>query len=405
MSGPLLITHDSRRNATLPAIGLIVLVGVLACSALGQQDRRAQKAMEQLEIGCTKCHTCERPTPDEPCLRFCTRSEIRRIAKEFSTKRGPRLVILDELEDRYLPVPFDHQGHAEMAAMTGGCAVCHHYTPEGVEHPACKSCHPIDAVEVNIGMPGLKGAYHRQCMGCHREWSAETRCGACHHPKAGAAKQGGATLLPTPDDLMGRMHPPVPEPDVETYDTQREGHEPSRVIFRHKEHIHRYGLRCAECHREDNCNRCHENGRKHTQRVRTLADHHKPCNDCHRDQECARCHYQAGQSPPPIFEHTLTGWPLSRYHDKLNCRACHATIPFGKQDRNCKPCHENWTPANFDHVVTGQGLDATHLNHDCQECHIDRRFDQAPTCDECHDEDEGITFPNKRPGPLVGAEG
>ena len=376
-----------------------------AAPAPAQPADRAQKAMEQLEIGCANCHLCERPTPSKACLRVCTRSEVRRIAKEFSAKRGPNVVILDDLEDRYLPVPFDHKGHAEMAAMTGGCAVCHHYTPEGLEHPACKTCHAVDARDADIRKPGLKGAYHRQCMSCHREWSAETRCGACHHPKAGAAQQGGAVVLPTPGDLIGRMHPPIPEPDVEVYYTEREGHEETKVVFRHREHIHLYGLRCAECHRENNCNRCHETGRQHAQQVRTLAEHHKPCQECHRDDACEACHFKEGESPPSPFDHASTGWPLSRYHGELSCRACHADVPFAKQDRECNVCHENWTPANFDHAVTGQQLDDTHAEHDCEECHIDRVFGKPPTCDECHEEEEGITFPARRPGPQVAKTG
>ena len=36
-------------------------------------------------------------------------------------------------------------------------------------------------------MPGLKAAYHQQCMGCHREMGLEkpaaTECAACHQEK------------------------------------------------------------------------------------------------------------------------------------------------------------------------------------------------------------------------------
>ena len=223
--------------------------------------------------------------------------------------RGPRLVILDELEDVYLPVPFDHKGHAGMARMTGSCAVCHHYTPDGLKHPACKTCHERNSRKNDIHKPGLKGAYHRQCMGCHREWSGETRCGACHHPKAGAAAKGGSPVLPSSDDLLGRMHRPIPEPEVEIHTTKGEGYEPNKAIFRHKEHVRSYRLRCAECHREDNCNRCHGEGKSHVQRTRTVQDHHKPCLECHRNYSCARCHFGEGQPPPRPFDHAQTGWP------------------------------------------------------------------------------------------------
>ncbi len=382
-----------------------VFVGAGLAPAKAQPPDSARRATEMLDVRCDTCHACTAPTVENRCLRGCPRSEAMRIAKEFEAMRSPRLVMLDELEDVYLPVPFDHEGHARMAQMTGNCAVCHHYTPEGLKHPACKTCHEPSSGKSDIRKPGLKGAYHRQCMGCHREWSGETRCGVCHHAKAGAAAKGGSPVVPTPDDLMGRMHPPIPEPEVEVYTIRNEGSETNQVIFRHKEHIHTFGLRCAECHHEDNCKRCHEEGRNHTQRTRTFEDHHKPCLDCHRNDSCDRCHVGEGQSPPRPFDHAQTGWPLGRYHEGKSCRVCHATVPFGKLDRNCNACHPSWTPANFNHDLTGQRLDENHARFDCEPCHVERRFDRPPTCDSCHGADEGIVFPNKRPGGVLRGAG
>jgi hypothetical protein len=35
-------------------------------------------------------------------------------------------------------------------------------------------------------------------------------------------------------------------------------------------------------------------------------------------------------------------------------------------------------------------------------CHREWRFDRPPTCDECHEEeDDGVAFPAKRPGPIA----
>jgi len=325
-------------------------------------------------------------------------------------KTGPDIVILDELQEAYLPVPFDHKGHADMAEMTRGCVLCHHYTPEGEQHPACKSCHDVSIKGTGIDKPGLKGAYHRQCLNCHKDWIDPSDCGICHRRRTVGPRIRDAAA-PSTDDILGRMNCPITEPQTEVYRARSKEGVDSVVIFRHWEHVNRFGLPCAACHHEDNCTRCHtrNSGEK---RPLTVKEHHQPCLGCHEPDmnegmreiagKCRRCHWQEGQPRIAPFDHANTGWPLSRYHDGLNCRACHATLPFGKQDRNCNACHESWTPANFDHTVTGQGLDATHLNHDCAECHIDRRFDQPPTCDECHDEDDGISFPAKRPGPPVG---
>lgn len=310
---------------------------------------------------------------------------------------GPTVVILGELEDVYLPVPFDHRGHADMAQMAGGCAVCHHYTPQGSEHPACKSCHEVGAQRGDIRKPGLKGAYHRQCLSCHREWGGEESCSVCHQPKTA---KGSAPSLPTPDDIMGRMHPPITAPEEELYQTAGVNGAPTQVLFRHKEHVARYGLRCAECHREDNCNRCHRNGGPHVQQVRTFEQHHRPCMECHKNDTCERCHLVEGAPPAPPFDHARTGWALSPYHRDRSCRVCHTEVPFAKLARDCNGCHRDWKPANFNHTVTGQTLDERHAAMDCEVCHAERRFDRPPACTDCH-EDDGIGFPHKRPGAKV----
>ena len=323
---------------------------------------------------------------------------------ELAQKRAPDVVLLNKLEDLFLPVPFDHKGHAEMAGMTQGCAVCHHHTPAGMEHPACQSCHEVAPVRADLRKPGLKGAYHRQCLSCHREWSHETTCGVCHPPKIGRGGRSRVTTRPTQDDIVGAIHPPIPAPDVEIYQTKH-GYRPgTKVIFRHKEHVHRFGLKCVECHHEDNCLRCHQKGKKQPQRVKTREERHSPCARCHdiEDPEgCDRCHRLEGEPAPPPFDHASTGWPLDAYHKDVSCRACHLAVPFIKADRDCNACHGTWDIDSFDHAVTGQQLDGNHRDIDCEECHAGRKFDQPTKCDECHDEEE-VAFPSKRPGPSSG---
>ena len=378
----------------------LAVAWLAVCVPADGQDLPAKSAHASTPARCADCHACAEPTATHPCLRRCTRDQEQRFTEELEARQGPRVVILNELEDVYLPVPFDHAGHAAMAQMARGCATCHHYTPEGAKHPACKACHSRTPGEGDIRKPGLKGAYHRQCMSCHREWGGETNCGLCHQPKTRAAAPGGPSLVPTTDDLIGRMHPPIPEPDVELYTTAGDGIQPGHVLFRHKDHIHRFGLNCADCHREDNCTRCHEAGRNHVQRPRTFEDHHQPCASCHRDDSCGTCHYAEGRDPPPPFNHASTGWPLSLRHRERSCRDCHRTVPFARLDRNCTSCHSNWTPGAFDHAATGLRLDQTHAAIDCTDCHT-QGFEKTPSCTECHDEDEGVAFPAKLPGTRV----
>ena len=359
---------------------------------------------------CGRCHTCDSPTTRHPCLVFsCTRHKPWRNARYRIDQPAPDVVILDELADAYLPVPFDHKGHAEMAEMGEGCVTCHHYTPAGQQHPACKTCHDISADMADIDKPALRGAYHQQCLNCHREWMNEKDCDACHLAKTGNAKDNRTALSPTKDDLLGRMHPPIPEPDGDTYRSTSRRLPGWSVIFRHRDHVHRFGLKCVDCHHERSCARCHT---KDTEQARShaIAEHHASCVRCHKHDmdlsgrhagRCERCHWREDRPSPERFDHGSTGWPLNRFHQATSCRSCHISVPFAKLDRDCNSCHSDWSPTVFDHRVTGQVLDVDHVDIDCEECHTKRRYDRPPTCDECHDEDEGIAFPAERPGPIT----
>ena len=375
----------------------VSVVGIFA-AVVPAQDRSVPLTMQ--ELPCTFCHTCDKPTSKYPCLRGCPRTSPRAITDKLSQKRGPDVVILDKLQDLYLPVPFDHRGHAEMAKMTTGCAACHHYTPEGTAHPACRSCHEVAPKSGDVSdmrKPTLKHAYHRQCMSCHREWSGGTGCAACHPPKEGSG-QG----VPTVKELLEVMPHPVPQPHTKIYEPPSKPAAGAKIIFRHKEHIDRFGIKCAECHREDSCSRCHQEGQEPKEQPGPIG--HKPCAACHdvdNTVACDQCHWKEGEAKPKPFDHADTRWPLSKYHAKLGCRTCHEQVPFRKPDRNCDTCHSAWQPDTFDHTVTGQQLDEEHREIDCADCHADRKFDGPPKCDGCHEPDEGISFPARRPGPVV----
>jgi len=353
------------------------------------------------ELPCIFCHTCENPTVRYPCLRrsACPRRALGAIEKEPERQGGPDRVILDRLAELYLPVPFDHQGHSEMADMMGGCAICHHHTPEGVAHPPCETCHEISPEAEDVRKPGLKVAYHRQCVSCHREWSGATSCTACHLPRVGQDPDAS-----TAEGLPGGMHPPIPKPHTEIYESKSTPNPGTKIVFRHKEHIDRFGLRCADCHREDTCSRCHGEREDAEQSDRTRTEHHAPCSRCHDVENkaaCDHCHWNEGEAKPKPFEHATTGWALNRFHLALACRTCHKDVPFRRLDRNCSACHSSWSPSSFDHAVTGQLLDRDHEESACADCHTERKFDSPPRCDGCHEEDEEVTFPAKRPGPVV----
>ena len=399
--------------STLGLVGPGLLALVLTCTAHAQQqpappvgDKPSQPATAPA-ADCRQCHTCAHPTPGNLCLKNPCRRQVKTGEAETPAGvQGPDVLILDQIEGAYLPVPFDHKGHSQMAEMAGGCSTCHHFTPQGERPPPCRSCHDVNSSGTDIHKPGLKGAYHQQCMNCHRDWIDETDCGICHVGR----KQGvAADAQATGDDLAGRVHPPIPEPSGNFYQGAMGSGAETPVVFRHQEHVQRFGLNCVECHHESNCKRCHTRNTQEDEAARRL-QHHKRCLRCHKsdmdgskqDARCDRCHWQSGQPAPKRFDHADTGWPLKQYHASVSCRACHASIPFTKAAQDCTACHTGWDADGFDHAVTGQLLDENHAEIDCAECHQGGKYDKPPACDECHDaEDDGIAFPAKRPGELV----
>jgi hypothetical protein len=278
------------------------------------------------------------------------------------TDLGPDVVMLKELVNLYEPVPFDHKSHAGMAQMWEGCMTCHHRPPSATTRPAssligapktqeasagvpaCKSCHEVSAADGEIGMPNLKGAYHRQCLNCHRDWMHGNKCVVCHKPRE--SNLAGTQPAPTRDDIVGRMHPPIPEPDETHYRMRFTPADGGNVLFRHKEHTATYGFKCVTCHRKDSCAHCHDPKGDKTQQKplhpgNTWADSHGPCMSCHQEQRCRHCHYRADENAPPLFSHQTTVQPLDSDHVKLGCEQCHVGWQF-KDSVTCNVagCHK-----------------------------------------------------------------
>jgi hypothetical protein len=298
---------------------------------------------------------------------------------------------MDFLENLYDPVIFNHRLHAEMAELSVGCVACHHHTPTASSHPSCRECHRIKSNSQQTDMLGLKGAYHRQCMDCHREWSGQDDCEICHRVKGEKKEREPVYAAGT--------YRQCKEPDQRTYETT---HQPARyVTFFHGNHARHYGLACSECHREEPCVACHYQGRKPIAVVKAAADvmHHK-CSACHDIQSqrlCDKCHLEKAST---IFSHArATGWDLGHYHGMLTCASCH---PSGRRisrlDGTCDGCHKGWNTETFDHAAIGLALDEDHADNDCTDCHLDRQFEKPPTCLECHDEKQ---YPKDVPGKRV----
>jgi hypothetical protein len=126
--------------------------------------------------------------PDEPLLA--------------AKKDIPEKVTIDALADEYKPSEMPHRkivlklvenmkGDSLATAFhdskTAICQGCHHNSPASATPPSCKSCHAKPFMEGRSGRPGLKAAYHGQCMDCHDAMQLEKPksrdCVACHKKK------------------------------------------------------------------------------------------------------------------------------------------------------------------------------------------------------------------------------
>ena len=118
---------------------------------------------------------------------------------------APETIEINALAKYYEPVEFNHQLHVDVAE---DCSVCHHHaTGTGTLDPYCAKCHggfeeletvscadchsadPFSAESIHrqsqedifhVDMNGLKGAYHQNCLGCHKEMDGPTGCQDCH---------------------------------------------------------------------------------------------------------------------------------------------------------------------------------------------------------------------------------
>jgi hypothetical protein len=106
---------------------------------------------------------------------------IKALADEYEKVTFPHRKMIEKLaqgvQDSRLAASF-HKGTATL------CEGCHHHSPASPKPPQCASCHGRSSEALNLTRPGLKAAYHQQCLQCHDkmglEKPASRDCTACH---------------------------------------------------------------------------------------------------------------------------------------------------------------------------------------------------------------------------------
>ena len=359
------------------------------CCRLGFGQSATNPAHPKTTIDCLTCHSCNVPTKADPCLKDCPRSEA--VTVHHRSEESPDTLILNaitEPTDLYKPVVFTHRSHAQMTELSGTCSSCHHYNPPGAVL-SCKECHETNSTShrADLARPGLKGAYHRQCVGCHRQWGTSTECEGCHERQESAVS-AGASVRSAPSTII--------RPVRFVYETgSARG---KYVTFNHNDHVQVFGLSCLDCHRDESCTSCHGVHKQSSGSGRPTVHREQQCYSCHTEEgNCTKCH---SSKPRDSFSHLRrTGFALARYHALLSCTRCHgAKKDFKGLDKNCMSCHQEWQSGAFNHAVTGFALDEIHAEMGCEDCHVNRNFLSQPTCVNCH---EDKTYPKEKPGKLA----
>lgn len=311
------------------------------------------------------------PTPDSGS------TPLTDAAKKVSAP-PPEIVILDQVPGCYGSVRFDHHVHSHMTTITNDCRTCHHDLPadakadEQSAPKACRECHEPTSTVTLGERPGLRGAYHRQCLSCHKEWTHENACGFCHTTSSYMRSKPAA-----------ESRPPVERAQAQTtyvYNTSHKGL--PTVTFHHEDHSQKFGLSCADCHAGTSCQSCHGSNIQ-----RPVVSRQQSCYDCHGEARCVTCHFFKERER---FDHgSRTGWYLRPAHASLKCSECHqnAKTPESPDSDTCRNCHaKRWGTGPFEHAMTGVDLYGDHALFNCVECHSGGDTRMLATCTTCHDQ-------------------
>ncbi len=186
--------------------------GCSGCHGLMEQGRLS-------EHSCTICHNGPKPSELNAVKgRFTSfdqfRADTNKTRLSFAAKEIPEIVEVSALQDRYQPVKFPHKRIVDtlMAIISGSriatyfhgdedvvCQGCHHQSPIGESPPLCENCHGEPFNPNTKNKPGLLGAYHRQCTGCHEKMNVLGRgndCTVCHEDKGMQADAGTSVERP-----------------------------------------------------------------------------------------------------------------------------------------------------------------------------------------------------------------
>lgn len=295
---------------------------------------------------------------------------------------------------------------AHMGQLGNDCTRCH--TPTGLSFDHSKTMYPLVGKHATVEckdchhkekgqFPAGKGEAIRykpissKCATCHADihkGQFKQDCEACHtttgfkpttftHAKSDFPLRGGhADLVCYKCHKPEHIENPPPPADVIRYRPM-----PRECSGCHKDpHEGRLGVKCVECHTEQQWNS-------------VSRAFHKvgifPLTGRHLSVACEACHLQS----------VIKGTPT-------RCYDCHW---IRRQDdryrtrlgNDCEKCHNTgaWSDVKYDHAAeTGVQLNKQHQGLACDGCHVQQSFTPGEVnCYSCHREDyENTKQPNHR---------
>jgi hypothetical protein len=156
------------------------------------------------DTSCRMCHSApvmekkkaSRPDDEKTLVKTLLQSR-NRVPGTYPEKNIPEKVVINKLSKEYEAVDFPHRKvvnalvrnikdstlagyfHSRQGSI---CMGCHHNSPVSANPPHCGTCHGKSIDVKNPSRPGILGAYHLQCMGCHKEMGIKkpAGCTECH---------------------------------------------------------------------------------------------------------------------------------------------------------------------------------------------------------------------------------
>ena len=397
------------RLRILPIFAMgVALVSVLLLRAQGAE----RSPHGDLAIDCGECHTPEKwaPVDHPPTFRHdSTGFALESAHRQVSCRGCHRSLVFHEV------------GTA--------CVDCHKDAHRGEMGFQCDACHTpttwtnqreMFQVHSRTRFPLFVAHARLDCTACHRNQqpyeykTTPAECGNCHlstylgttspnHVRAGFSRHCEDCHNITSPTWQGAVfsHPA-------SFPLQG-GHA---------------GLACSRCHSGGTytglsaaCVSCHQKDYAATTNPSHTAGHFPTT--------CETCHTITSWRPAK-FDHSLTRFPLTGAHARVDCAQCHPGGRYTGTPTDCCSCHQAdyngttnpdhrasgfptqcqtchsttaWQPATFDHNATGFPLTGAHTRVACAQCHPGGRYTGTPTdCYSCHQRDYPRDHPSEGRG-------